>query len=120
MPVILTDRYKDSTFFIPYTADKSEGVFCKPMTETKRNAIRREAIQEAGHDQELFVQIFGVRHLGAAISGWKGFRDAGGEDIPYAKDALKSLIDCDPDFFGELSRRVNSVARYGELADEKN
>ena len=45
MPCILTDRYKDSTFFIPYTLDKTEGVFVKPLTETKRNDVRRATIQ---------------------------------------------------------------------------
>lgn len=120
MPCILTDRYKDSTFFIPYSPDKSEGVFVKPLTETKRNDIRRATIQEAGQDNELFNQMIMRSMLGESIQDWKGFTDPGHDDIPYNKETLKTLIPLDPDFFNGLLLRVNNVARHGELVDEKN
>jgi hypothetical protein len=120
MPCIITDRYKDSTFFIPYTPDKSEGVFVKPLTETKRNDIRRATIQEAGQDNDLFNQMLVRSMLGESIQEWKGFTDVAHEKIDYSKENLKGLIPLDPDFFGTLLLRVNNVARYGELADEKN
>ncbi|MDD2966603.1 MAG: hypothetical protein PHN64_03790 [Desulfovibrionaceae bacterium] len=68
MPTLLTDRYKDATYFIPYTMDKSEGVFVKPLTETKRNELRNAAIQEAGQDQELFVQMLVVSLLDCVVT----------------------------------------------------
>lgn len=43
-----------------------------------------------------------------------------GKEIAYSKDTLKTLIGLDPDFFAELARRVQNVARHGELVDEKN
>jgi hypothetical protein len=120
MPCILTDRYKDSTFFIPYTLDKTEGVFVKPLTETKRNDVRRATIQEAGQDNDLFNQMLVRSMLSESIQDWKGFTDPGQEEIPYSKENLKSLVSLDPDFFGALLLRVNNVARHGELVDEKN
>lgn len=48
MPKILTKVYKNALFFLPYSRDKSEGVWCKPLTMTKRNELRRQAQIEAG------------------------------------------------------------------------
>ena len=120
MPCILTSRYKDSTFFVPYDSEKKEGVFVKPLTETKRNELRRATIQEAGQDNDLFNQMLVRSMLEASIQDWKGFTDSANEEIPYSKEALKELIPLDPDFFGTLLLRVNNVARHGELVDAKN
>ena len=32
MPKILTKACKNALFFLPYSRDKSEGVWCKPLT----------------------------------------------------------------------------------------
>ena len=54
MPRILTDAYKDKVFVLPYTDDKKECAYIKPLTDTALNRIRREASKESGTDEALF------------------------------------------------------------------
>ena len=117
MPVLLTEAYASKQFFIPLTADKSEGVWCRPLTETKRREIRDAAVQEAGHDQEL-ATAYAVRDtLKTCLTGWRGFRDAGGEELPFSPEMVAECCRFDPDFMSGLFLRVGAVARFGELAD---
>lgn len=120
MPVILTKEFVDHTFFIPLTADKSEGVWVKPLTETMRRKIRDGAIQEAGHDQ-FIAGVYVVRDtLKECISNWKGFRDKAEKEIPYSQDVLSELFKLDPAPFTDIYERISSVARFGELEEIKN
>ena len=50
MPKILTDAYRDATFFVTYNEDKTEGVYLKPLTDTMKGKLRNEAQKEAGAD----------------------------------------------------------------------
>ena len=120
MPKILTEAYASSTFFVPLSADKTEGVWVKPLTETKRRQIREAALQEAGHDQEIAAAYVMRDTLKACISDWVGFFDPAGKEIPYSQETLPSLCRCDPDLFAGIYLKVLSVARFGELQDLKN
>ncbi len=120
MPRILTDAYRDATFCLPFSQDKSECAFVKPMTETARNEIRRRAAQEAGHGAALAERYFLRGALREAITGWKGFYDVKGNELPFSPEMIDELCACDPDFATAMLVRVLSVARAGELEDEKN
>jgi len=120
MPKLLTEAYAQSTFFVPLSADKSEGVWVKPLTETKRRQIRDACLQEAGHDQEIAMQYVVRDTLKACISDWVGFTDPAGKEIPFSQEILPSLCRCDPDFFAGLYLKVTAVARFGEIQDVKN
>ena len=120
MPKLLTEHYLTSTFFVPLSADKSEGVWVRPLTETKRRQIREEALQEAGHDQDIAMQYVVRDTLKACVTDWVGFFDPAGNEIPFSQDSLPALCRCDPDFFAGLYLKVTAVARFGELADLKN
>ena len=120
MPVLLTEAYANSRFFIPLKADKSEGVWVKPLTETKRRMIRDAALQEAGHDQDIALSYIVRDTLKQCVADWKGFYDPAGNEIPFSPDAIASLAKIDPDFFSGLYLKIVAVARFGELADLKN
>jgi len=120
MPKLLTEAYAQSTFFVPLSADKSEGVWVKPLTETKRRQIRDACLQEAGHDQEIAMQYVVRDTMRECLSGWKGFYDPKGEEIPFSTETAAALCKFDPDFFSGLYMRIMAVARFGEIQDLKN
>ena len=120
MPKILTDAYKDATFFVPYTDDKSEGVYVRPQTETMRNRIRLKAHKEAGADESISGALFIKSFLEEAVVGWTGFVDVAGAEIPCTSEMKAQICECDPDFAAGLVSRVCHVARLGEVDDEKN
>jgi len=120
MPVLLTEAYASSTFFIPLKADKSEGVWVRPLTETKRRKIKDYALQEAGHDTDIATRYTIRDTLKECIVKWKGFYDVAGNEIPYSQDMLATLVNIDPEFFSGLYLRVVAVARFGEIEDVKN
>lgn len=120
MPKILTNTYAEAEFFIPYTADKSEGVYAVPITETRRNEIRRAVIQEAGQDEEIAGLLLTKHILKECLRGWKGFFDATGTEIPFSDDVIGDICKHDPEFVSSLSMRIANIARFGELVEEKN
>lgn len=120
MPKILTNAYAEAEFFIPYTADKSEGVYAVPITETRRNEIRRAVIQEAGQDEEIAGVLFVKHLLKECLRGWKGFFDATGVAIPFSGESIDDICKHDPEFVASLATRIANIARFGELVEEKN
>lgn len=120
MPRILTDAYKDKVFVIPYTDDKKECAYIKPLTNTALNRIRREASKESGTDEALFNHFFMRNSLQESIVSWEGFIDVAGEEIPYSLEMVKEICECDPEFATGMALRIRNVARFGELDDRKN
>ena len=120
MPKILTEKYLESTFFVPYASDKSEGVWVKPLSQTKRNAIRQNSIQEAGHDVSIAEDFVLFETLKICITDWKGFYDVKGLEIPYTPEILKECMRCNMEFFNQMYIRILAVATFGELEQEKN
>lgn len=120
MPRVLTDAYREKTFFIALTADKSEGVWVKPLSETDRNELRRNTLKEAGGDADVATALLSCAYLQNAVVDWKGFTDARGNDLPCSAEIIKEVCRCDPDFTTGLLLRISNVARYGMLDDEKN
>lgn len=120
MPKILTDAYKDATFILPYSEDKSECAYVKPLTDTAIDRIRLDAGKEAGTDEALAGRFFLVKFLQQSLTGWQGFYDAGGEEIPFSAEAIKDICECDPEFTTAMAYRIRNVARIGMLEDEKN
>ncbi len=120
MPKILTEKYLQHSFFIPLTADKSEGLTVKPLSGTMRSTIRKNVLQEAGHDAVIAEELAIFATLKACIQDWKGFYDAEGADIPYTETTLKACMECNPELFKVVYQRILSVAAYGELEQTKN
>lgn len=120
MPVVLTDAYKNRTFILPFTADKSECAYVKPLTETDIDKIRKQAAKEGGADEVLITRYFNRAYLMESITGWQGFYDAAGNEIPYSPEMVKEICECDPAFAFETLRRVRDIARLGELDERKN
>jgi hypothetical protein len=117
---ILTEAYKDATFFIPYSEDKREGVFTRPVTATMQMRIQNEAVKEAGADLSLAERFVVVKTLQEVLTGWKGFYDVKGVEIPFSGRAVQEICECDPEFAAMLATRIRHVARLGEIEDEKN
>jgi hypothetical protein len=117
---ILTDAYKDATFFIPYSEDKTEGVFVRPMTSTMQIRIQNDAVKEAGADISLADRFVIAKTLQSLLVGWQGFYDVRDNEIPFSEQAIKEICECDPDFAALLATRIRHVARLGEIEDEKN
>ena len=111
MPKILTKVYKNALFFLPYSRDKSEGVWCK---------LRRQAQIEAGMDTDIADAYLTRAMLEESIVDWKGFWTAGGEEIPYSKEVLRDMCECDPGMAVTMLARILEIARMGELEDKKN
>ena len=120
MPRIVTNAYVDAVYFMPFTADKSEGVFAKPGTRTMYNDCRREAALEAGADMDLAESLAALKILQKCITNWKGFYNTEGDEIPYRPEVLKDLWENDTAMFSSIFVRHREIARMGELADEKN
>lgn len=120
MPTVLTKEYMDHTFFIPLSADKSEGVFSRPLSKTRRKQLEYASIQEAGHDQNIANEFFQRDALKDCIVQWKGFKDAKGAEIPFSTEILSELCEIDPELFRGIFIRIMSVARFGEIEDLKN
>ena len=117
---ILTDAYKDATFFVPYAQDKSEGVYVRPVTATLQRRLQNEAAKEAGADMGLAEGYAVVKMLQAALVGWQGFFDVTGKEIPFSEQAIREICECDPEFAAALALRIRHVARMGEVDDIKN
>lgn len=120
MPKILTEKTKSLTFFLPYAKDKSEGVWCRPLTLTRRNELQREAMLEAGMDSELAEHFLCRKLLKESITDWKGFWTPTGEEVPYSKQAVDEMCEHDPVMAMGMLTRILSIARTGELDDRKN
>ena len=120
MPRILTDAYRDATFVLPFTEDKSEYALVKPMTETALNALRTESAKEGGADEQLAGKIFVRKLLQKSLAGWTGFYDAGGNELPFSPEIIAEICECDPEFAALLVLRIRNVARIGELEERKN
>lgn len=120
MPKVMTDAYRNATFILPYSDDKRECAYIKPLCDTEINRIRRDAAKEAGTDESLFNSFFMRIFLQEAIVGWEGFFDAGGHEISYTREMVKEICECDPEFAAGMVLRIRNVARLGELDDRKN
>lgn len=120
MPVVLTDAYKNSTFILPFIGDKSECAYVKPLTDTEIEKIRKQAAKEGGADEILVQKYFTRLFLMEAITGWQGFFDVAKNEIPYSRDMVKEICECDPEFAIQTVMRVRNIARAGELEERKN
>lgn len=116
----MTEAFKDKSFFVPLSKDKSEGVFVRPVTATLRRQVQQEAIKEAGADTSIAEFYAVVKLLQKGLTGWQGFVDMTGGEIPFSAEMVKELCECDPDFMAGLATRIQHVARMGELEDRKN
>lgn len=120
MPKILTSAFRNTIFFLPYSRDKSEGVYCKPITQTRRNEIRRNAMVEAGMDSDIGEAYWCRDMLKETILDWKGFWSPTGEAIPCTPEAIADMCESDPVFAMTMLTRILSIARTGDLEDQKN
>lgn len=120
MPKILTEKTKNYLFFLPYSKDKSEGVWCRPLTMTRRNELQREAMQEAGMDSDLADTFLCRLLLKESIADWRGFWTPTGEDIPYSKQAVDEMCEHDPVMAMGMLTRILSIARTGDVEEKKN
>lgn len=120
MPVVLTDAYRNRTFVLPFTGDKSECAYIKPLTDTEIDKVRKQAIKEGGADEILVQKYFTRLFLMESVTGWQGFFDVAGNEIPYSPEMVKEICECDPEFALLTYRRVINVARAGELEERKN
>lgn len=120
MPRILTNAYRNSTFILPYSDDKTEYATIKPVTDSMISRIRTRATSEAGADEQLAGKYFTQHFLEESITGWSGFYDVAGKEIPFSRDALKEICECDPAFVEIMALRIRNVARQGELEERKN
>lgn len=120
MPKIMTNAYRNRTFILPFSDDKSECAYVKPLTDTEIDRIRLKAATEGGADDNITTRYFTRYFLEEAVTGWKGFYDVDGLEIPYSKEMLKEICECDPEFAAIMVLRIRSVARFGELEERKN
>ena len=120
MPKILTDAYRDATFFVTYNEDKTEGVHLKPLTDTAKGKLRNDAQKEAGADDAQTGAIFVRKMIQASVQDWKGFFDVAGDGILCTPDSIKEICECDSEFTAGLMFRIQNVARIGELEERKN
>lgn len=117
---IMTEAFKDKAFFVPLSKDKSEGVFVRPVTATMRRQVQQEALKEAGADASIADFYTVVKLLQKGLTGWQGFQDMEGQEIPFSIEMVRELCECDPDFMAGLAARIQHVARMGEMEDRKN
>lgn len=54
-------------------ADKSEGMWARPITRTQLSEAYRKAALEAGADTELTEALVSLRVLENSLVDWKGF-----------------------------------------------
>lgn len=120
MPRIMTNAYRNRTYILPYSDDKSECAYVKPVTDSMINKIRNQAASEAGADEQLAAKYFTLHFLEESITDWKGFFDVAGQEIPFTRESLKEICECDPAFVEVMAVRIRNVARQGELAEIKN
>lgn len=120
MPRIVTAKTRNLVFFLPYSKDKSEGVWCKPLTLTRRHELQRQAAVEAGMDSDLTESYLCRSILQETIVDWKGFWTPTGEDIPYSKEAVADMCENDPAMAVGMLTRILALARTGELEERKN
>ena len=120
MPKMLTGDFMRRTFFLPFSLDKSEGVWARPLSLTKRMELQREAQMEAGMDADLSGNYLCRRVLQESIIDWQGFFAPDGTEIPYSKEAVAAMCEHDPAMASDLLGRILAMARAGELAERKN
>lgn len=120
MPRVLTNAYRNRTFILPFTPDKSECAYIKPLTDTEIGKIRNQAAAEGGADDTLVNKYFLQHFLEQSITGWQGFFDVAGNEIPYTHETLKEICECDPAFSEHMGMRIRNIARQGELDERKN
>ena len=101
-------------------ADKSEGIWVRPITRTQLNEAYRKAALEAGADAELAEALVSLRVLENSLVDWKGFFDANGNSIDYSGEILREVWENDPAMFANIYWRIREIARMGELDDQKN
>jgi len=120
MPRIMTDAYKDATFILPFTEDKSEYALVRPLSYSNLMQLRMDARKEAGADEDLFNSVFTRLFLQKSLTGWQGFYDVAGNEIPFSMDAVRQICEHDTEFAAAQLLRIRNVARFGQLAEEKN
>lgn len=120
MPRIMTDVYRNASFIVPFSEDKTEYAVVKPLTDTDIEAIRNEAAKEGGADESLMHKFFLRRLLAASVTGWQGFYDVAGNELAFTPEMLREICECDPEFAAALAIRIRNVARMGELEERKN
>ena len=120
MPKIVTKNYSDAVFFIPYMADKSEGIWARPITRTQLSKAYRKDALEAGEDTELPDALVSLRVLENYLVDWQGFFDANEKPIEYSRETLREVWESDPAIFTNIYWRIREIARMGELDDQKN
>lgn len=120
MPKVMTDAYRNASFILPFTDDKSEYAVIKPLTDSQLAQLRIDAAKEAGADTDLEGGIFVRLLLRESVQNWQGFYDVAGKELPFSQEVLKDICESDPDFAAALALRVRNVARLGELEERKN
>lgn len=117
---ILTEAYKDMTFFLPLNPHKTEGIWARPISSTERRKQQQEALKEAGGDTSLAAFLTDVKFLKSALTDWVGMVDMRDQEIPFSAEAVEKGCEWDPDLMAGFATRVRNIARFGEVEDEKN
>lgn len=117
---IMTENYKDREFFIPLNNDKTEGLYCRPVSASARRKLALEAMREAGGDVQIAAHLENRKLLCAALLNWRGLYDMGGEEIPFSEAAINMICEHDPDAGAAFVNLIRNIARFGEAEDAKN
>lgn len=117
---IMTEAYKDVTYFIPLNGQKTEGIYVKPLSSTERRRISLEAVRESGGDMSVAAHLEAVKMLQSGLVGWKGIYDMGRNEVPFSAEMIKVACEYDPDIMAQFLARMKNVARFGEEDDRKN
>lgn len=120
MPKIMTRAYIDKTFVLPFSEEKQEFALVKPLSDTEINKITLSAAKEGGADIDLTSKYFTRLFLEASLTGWQGFYDVAGNEIPFSREMIREICECDPEFAAIMVLRIRQVAKYGELEERKN
>ena len=120
MPKILTDAYRDATFFVPQNVEKTEGFSCTPLPLTLQQKLLNEARKEAGGDDQLVTSIYQRKALQNCVKSWVGYTDVAGVELECSPEVIKEICNCDPSHTTNMQIRLENVARLGELEERKN
>lgn len=120
MPKVVVRAYADALFFVPLNKDRSEGFWARPITRTQYAEARREAMLEAGGDLEIAEAMTALRLLQTHVVDWKGFFAPDGEAVPYSREVMRDLWECDAALFAHLYLCLREIARLGDVDDAKN
>lgn len=120
MPQILTGEFAQRVFFLPFSTDKTEGVYVKPVTMTRRRELQHESNVEAGMDADLAMTYFIKKILQESIIDWIGFQSVEKQEVKYSKEVVADLCEHDMLMANTIFERINTMARSGELQEQKN